>query len=125
MADEEEKHIQVLSDQFRAVQGRGAFVPLGTDDELSESFATAVLSDRLKKDISAAGFEAAAVAAAMTLERDAVRLYTTRAEAALDVQEKELYQWLADWETGHLEFLSRVEHEITEAVWNDNHFWPL
>lgn len=125
MAEEEDRHIQVLSDQYRAVQGRGAFVPSGAEGEGSGSFATAVLNDRLKKEISAASFEAASIAAAMTLERNAVRLYADRARAAPDAQERALYQWLAEWETEHLEFLSRVEHEVTEAVWNDNHFWPL
>ena len=61
----------------------------------------------------------------MGLEERAIKLYSQRAKAADDPQEKALYQWLADWETQHLESLARIDREITEAIWNDNNFWPF
>lgn len=125
MADEEERHVQVLSEQYRAHQGTGAFAPHRTGAESPETFASAVLTERLKREIAAAGFEAAAVAAALTMERDALRFYAQRAASAPDPEERALYQWLADWEAGHLDFLARLDHDVTEAVWNDNHFWPF
>ena len=36
-----------------------------------------------------------------------------------------LLQLLAGWEREHLDFLTRVDRAVVEAVWNDNHFWPL
>ncbi len=125
MAEEEDKHIEILSAQYRAYRERGAFDPAPRQDSPSDDFASQILSDRLKQQIEAATFEAAAIAAAMTMERDAIRVYGARAKAATDPEEKVLYQWLADWEAEHLEFLTRVDRELIEEIWNDNHFWPL
>jgi rubrerythrin len=125
MADEEDEHVQILSDQYRAYQGTGAFVAVAADDHPSGAFASAILSERLKREVSAADFEAAAIAAAMSMERDAIRAYSERAESAADAGEKALYRWLADWEKEHLDFLARVDRQITEAAWNDAGFWPM
>lgn len=125
MAEEEEEHVRVLSEQYRVVQSRGAFAPRGKTATPSADFASEVLGERLKGEIAAAGFEAAAVAAALSMERKAVRFYSERAGAAADPEERALYQWLADWEAEHLEFLARLDREVTEEAWNDNHFWPF
>ena len=125
MAEEEEKHIQALSEQYRAHHRGSSFIPSVREDRTSDAIATAVLSERLKAEISAAGFEAAAIGAAMSMEREAVRVYSERARAATDPEEKGLYLWLLAWENEHLDFLAKVDREVTEAVWYDAHFWPL
>ena len=125
MADEEDKHVQILSDQYRAYQTRGTFAQPSKDSGASTAFASAVLTERLKREMTAASFEAAAIGAAMAMERGAIQLYARRAETAPGPEEKALYQWLADWEAEHLAFLANVDRDLTEAIWNDNHFWPL
>jgi rubrerythrin len=75
--------------------------------------------------IAAADFEAAAVSAAMAMEKRAIRLYSERADGAEDPAEKALYRWLADWEKTHLDSLARVDRALTERVWNDNQFWQF
>jgi len=125
MADEEDRHIEVLSAQYREYQHSGAFSPPAVGDQPAAGLAPAVLSERLQREIAAATFEAAAVSAAMAMERNAIRLYSDRSQAATDLEEKALYQWLAGWEREHLDFLTRVDRAVVEAVWNDNHFWPL
>ena len=125
MAEEEDKHIQVLSEQFRTYREKGTFAAGIRDHKPSPDFASAVLSERVKGEIAAADFEAAAIAAALSMERNAVRAYSERAAAATDPEEKALYRWLAEWETAHLEFLAKVDRELIEEVWNDSHFWPL
>ena len=124
MADEEKKHVSTLSDQYRHYQQNQAFAAVALTDG-GEEVAVQVLTERIKGKIAAAGFEAAAVAAAMAMEERAIKLYATQAEQADDPQEKALYQWLAQWERGHLKMLSHIDREITEAVWNDNQFWPF
>jgi len=125
MAREEEEHIAVLSEQYRAYQSHGAFSPRPDGLQPSADLSSSVLGQRLIQTISAAGFEAAAVAAALSMERSAIRVYAERAESAQDPEERELYRWLADWEAEHLAFLGRVDRELTESAWNDNRFWPL
>jgi len=125
MAEEEDHHIEVLAEQYREYQRRGTFSSRKETDQAMAPLAGAVLSERLQEEISAATFEAAAISAAMAMERNAVRLYGERAEVAVDPDEKALYEWLASWEKEHLEFLAKVDRAVVEAVWNDNHFWPL
>ncbi len=126
IANEEQEHIRFLSDQFRHYQKHHSFMNLEShtgrpDDEV----AAQVLSEEMKGQISAAGFEAAAISAAMDFESKAVELYSSRAEAATDENEKALYSMLADWERGHHQWLARIDKELREQVWYDNNFWPF
>ena len=124
MADDEVSHVEILSEQYKAYKKTGKFKPRALDGTQAQ-VAAAVLSDELKAGIAAAGFESAAVSAAMGMEERAIKLYSQRAEQAADPQEKALYQWLAAWETEHLEYLAKIDKEVTEAVWHDNSFWPF
>ena len=124
MAAEEVRHVQILSDQYKAVKAKGQFIAPsieGTPTEVAEN----VLADSLKTRISAAGFESAAISAAMGMEERAIKLYAQRAAEADDPEEQRLYKWLAEWEGKHLEYLARIDREVTEAIWNDNSFWPF
>lgn len=124
MAQDEVSHVEILSEQYRAYKKTGKFQPRALDGT-QEQVSAAVLTDELKAGIAAAGFESAAVSAAMGMEEKAIRLYSQRAEQAADPQEKALYQWLAAWETEHLEYLAKIDKEVTETIWHDNSFWPF
>lgn len=124
LAEDEISHVQILSEQYKSYKKDGAFVEMDRTAS-NESVASAVLTETLKQRIAGAGFESAAISAAMGMEERAVKLYSQRAETATDPQEKALYKWLAEWETQHLEFLAAIDREVTEALWNDNSFWPF
>ena len=125
MADEETAHVQILSDQFRFYQAHRKFRPAAPQDGGEFATATEILTGDLKRQISAADYEAAAIAAAMSMEQNAIQVYGRRAAEAQDPDEKALYRWLAEWETAHLDFLAKIDRELTEEIWNDNHFWPF
>ena len=125
MAEEEIKHIKVLSDQFKAYQDNNKFDPGDFNDDHSADVASNVLTREMKAEIAAADFEAAAISAAMSMEERAIKLYSDRAEEASDSNEKALYSWLAKWEMQHLKFLSDIDRELREEIWNDNSFWPF
>ena len=125
MAQEEIRHVDILESQFASYVQNQQFLPIAPEDKENKPVAPLVLSQEVKLQIANADFEAAAISAAMLLEERAVALYSQRAEAAQDPAEETLYQWLADWERGHLSFLARLDHEIKEAIWNDNNFWPF
>ena len=125
LAGEEENHMRILSKQFKAYQGNKQF-NAGQFDENHESGVTSqVLSKEIKSEISAADYEAAAIAAAMSMEEKAVKLYSDRAAATTDPNEKALYNWLAKWETQHLNFLADIDRDLMEDIWYDQNFWPL
>ena len=126
MAEEEEEHIKFLSKQFINYEKTKKF--LKPDDHVEspeEEIAMRVLTDSMKKEISAASFEAAAISAAMDFETRAVKVYSDRAEEATDPNEKALYKMLADWEKSHQHFLHEINEELKADIWNDNSFWPF
>jgi rubrerythrin len=58
------------------------------------------------------------------LEEKAVAYYSSRANETSDPLEKDLYQWLADWEKTHFDLLLAIDNELKEQVWYDQQFWP-
>jgi rubrerythrin len=124
LAEDELSHVQILSEQYKSYKKDGKFMELPREFS-NESVADAVLTDALKQRIAGAGFESAAISAAMGMEERAIKLYSQRADETSDPEEKALYGWLTEWETQHLEFLAAIDKGITETLWNDNSFWPF
>ncbi len=127
MADEEDDHVRQLSEQFKHYQQHKTFSakPYVAEDAEEHEAATKVLTEKIKGEIEAASFEAAAISAALQFEKRAIELYAERAKTAEDPQERALYQWLSTWEVDHLDTLNKLDKELTESVWGDNAFWPL
>jgi len=125
MADEEIKHVEILTEQFKAYSLNKEFIPESNLEGPRGSIASKVLTEELKEEISAAGYEAAAISAAMAMEKNAIKLYSSRAAEAADPNEKALYKWLVEWEVQHLNFLAAIDKELTEQIWYDNNFWPF
>ena len=125
MADEETKHVKFLSEQYVSYEKNHAFMKVVLPDLANEGFAKLILTEDMKQKISAAGFEAAAIAAAIDFEKRAIDVYARQAEATSDPNERDLYLWLSDWEKGHLKVLSDMDNELKEKIWNDNQFWPF
>jgi rubrerythrin len=117
LAEEEKKHAEMLAER-----GGPAAAARGT---VPDTLARLVLSGEIRKQIGAASYEAAAISAAIDMENKAVALYSQRAGQAADPAERDLYQWLADWERGHQRFLARIHQELLEEIWQDSGFWPF
>jgi len=124
MAAEEEKHIEILSKHYQSMVRDGKLSNIKYDEK-PINVSTAVLTKKIRDEISAADYEAAAVAAAMAMEDNAVKFYSQQAASADNPLEKELFDWLANWEKTHLQFLSDLDNELKESVWYDNQFWPV
>ena len=125
MADEEIKHVEILTEQFKAYRLNKEFTADSNLEDPHSSIDSKVLTEELKKEISAVDYEAAAISAAMDMEKNAIKLYSDRAAEATDPNEKALYKWLAEWEAQHLNFLAAIDKELTEQIWYDNNFWPF
>ncbi len=122
MANEEKLHVAWVEKQFAlAAKGR-AFAEIEMEDSPT---ADAVLTAKLKEEISAAGYEAAAISAAIALEENAIRIYSERAKETQDKEEKRMYETLVEFERQHLVMLLKINSEITQSVWFDNQFWPF
>ena len=125
MAAEEDEHINYLSKQFAYYQQHHEFMKNDDAGDVDDSAVMEILTEEIKNQVEAAGFEAAAISAAMDFETRAVKIYSDRAEAATDPHEKEMYQMLADWEKGHHHWLHKINEDLKEQIWYDNNFWPF
>lgn len=125
MAEEEEEHIAFLSKQFAEYEKSGKFSKNDVEEPVDDTEAVMILSEQMKKEISAAGFEAAAISAAIDFENRAIEVYQGRADEATDPNEKEMYQMLADWERTHHHLLHKLNEDLKEQIWHDNNFWPF
>jgi rubrerythrin len=125
MAGEEQTHIEFLSRQYLSYQKNREFVKDDFNGNANGSMADLILNDSLKKQISAASYEAAAISAAIDMETKAIEVYSQRAAETTDQNEKELFLWLADWEKGHHKVLNDLNEELKQSIWFDNQFWPF
>jgi len=125
MADEEDDHVRFLALQFKSYQEDGKFDPKVALNNDGVTVADEVLSRNIKDKISAASFEAAAIASAIDMENRAIAAYSERAKNAENEDERKFYHWLAEWERGHHKILFQLDEELKEKIWNDNNFWPF
>ena len=125
MADEEQLHEEFLSKQFAEYSKTQVLANITLPAENSNSIVNSILGKDMKKKISAAGFEAAAISAAIDMESNAIRIYGEYAAEAEDPNEKALFAWLSDWEKGHHKLLNQLDSELKESIWFDNSFWPF
>jgi rubrerythrin len=123
MAIEERLHARYLSEQYTNFLKNETFEFFEPTEP--HGVVEMILSDKVKQDILAAGFEAAAISAAIDMENKAIEVYSNRAVEATDPKEKKLYQWLADWEKGHHKILHELDEQLKEKIWFDNQFWPF
>ena len=124
MAEEEDEHIDFLVKQFKNFSHTNKFLKNEEPPE-EDNAAVEILTEKVKGEISAAGFEAAAISAAIDFENRAIEVYSNRAKEATDTNEKQMYQMLADWEKTHHQLLYRLNEDLKEQIWNDNNFWPF
>jgi rubrerythrin len=124
LLEEEEKHINTLNKQFSLVS-KGKDFDTGELDKVEDITAKTVLSQGIVKGISAAGYEAAVIAAALEFEKNAVKYYGDLEAAASSPEENKLFNWLVKWETEHMTMLAKIDDDLKEQIWYDNSFWPL
>ena len=125
MADEEQIHIQFLSEQYSSIEKFRSFREQPLPVPSGDGIASMILNEDIIKRISSAGFEAAAISAAIDMEKKAIEIYSAQAEETVNAHEKTLYRWLANWEKGHLKVLHELDNELKEKIWYDNNFWPF
>ncbi|MFC2157647.1 ferritin family protein [Acidobacteriota bacterium] len=124
LAQEEVKHIQILTDQYSLMKKGEEFDLSGLDD-VAFSASDEIITEDLVKEVFGAGYEAAVISAALSFEKNAVQFYSQQAVNAGGGKEREFFQWLTKWEKTHLYMLAKLDNEIKEQIWYDNQFWPL
>lgn len=124
MAEEEKRHEEALSLHYSSLVRDGSLAAVTTMGQASD-ISGEILSRKVISEIDSAGYEAAAISAAMAMEASAEQFYRERASEAGSGIERNLFNWLADWEHGHLEMLAQMDRALMEKIWFENSFWPV
>jgi rubrerythrin len=124
LVEEEKSHVDILNKQY-ALVSKGKPMNLSGLGDMKGTTIGSVLSEKIVKGISGAGYEAAVIAAALEFEKNAVKYYGAQEAEAKTDEEKKFYNWLVKWETGHMTMLAKIDNDIKEQIWYDNSFWPL
>lgn len=124
MAKEEQTHIEQLSEQYLHFKQHNTFLVKDFPSE-DLGFVEKIMTRDIMKQIDAAGFEAAAISAAIDFETKAIEVYTQSALEATDPAQRSIFFWLAEWEKGHHKILNQLNEELKEEIWYDNNFWPF
>ncbi|MDA3864902.1 MAG: ferritin family protein [Deltaproteobacteria bacterium] len=125
MAREEEEHRDILKNQLGFYSSEHKFKKDSWSSDKNSQVAGKIMNEKIIGSISAAGYEAAAIGAAINMEKAAVDLYSQRARESNDPVEKVLYKWLSEWESVHLTELQQMDKQLKESIWTDNNFWPF
>lgn len=125
LAEEEKDHIDFLSQQYAYYEKNNSFLQNKFIEKPNNTDITQILTPKIKNQIMAASFEAAAISAAIDFENRSIEIYSNRSKTSSDPYEKKMYQTLADWEKTHHRFLHRLNEDLKEKIWNDNKFWPF
>lgn len=120
LAKEEERHKEYLAKALAELLKKGEIGKISLPVDVT----AAVLTEEVKKEVEAAGFEAAAIYAGMALEERAVAFYSEKAKNAPEPL-AELYRSLARWEQTHLDLLAALDQDLRERIWHERGFWPL
>ncbi len=125
LAKDETRHRSELERQFRSMLKRGRWSAPRPLQQRDLRFKDPVIDASLKREVEGAWFDSAALHIGVLLERRAAGFYRRQAEAAKDSALRSLFQWLAEWEQGHMRRLLALERTVKEEIWNNAGFWPM
>jgi rubrerythrin len=118
LAEDERQHQEYLhqvAGHYRD-QGQAALQLPGSVPDRSE-FTSAVFTDEIRKQAEGADFEAGVLSIGMTIETNAIAVYTGAAKSAPEEQVRGFYQFLAIWERQHLIALQNAYKAIRSDFW--------
>jgi rubrerythrin len=125
LAKDEVKHRAELERQFRSILKQGKWKPPSPSKRAGLKFKDPVIDPSMKKDVNGVWFDSAALQIGLMLEKRAMQYYQRQAQSADDPDMKALFQWLWEWEGGHLKRLLALEKAMREEMWNESRFWPM
>lgn len=125
MSDDEFYHDRYLSKIYSNLNRSGIISKIDLTGSDIRKASRVVINNDLITKISSASYEAAAISAAIELEKKSIQLYSAQADNSTDSEEKNMFEFLRDWEKGHLDVLENINRELQDKVWFDNNFWPF
>lgn len=123
LARDELQHKAYLRDIGARYQAEGvsAFAVNRADTSMRQ-FADVLFTDRFREQARGAEFEVSALSIGMQLESNAMATFHAAARDAADVEVREFYKFLADWERQHLDALHGLFTAVRGEIFADAGF---
>jgi rubrerythrin len=126
LASDEVQHKAFITNVMGSYEDKGieAFNIRRRDPDL-KAFTDTIYSADFKAKADEAEFEMGVLSVGMTLETRAIEYFSGAAKHADEAEVRDFYQFLADWEKGHLEALQKLYGGIREDYWAEGGFSPF
>ncbi|MFO7652839.1 MAG: ferritin family protein [Candidatus Krumholzibacteriia bacterium] len=125
LARDEEDHVRVLQVQYRSLVEDGRVDLTRVHPAEVDHGSGKIVDDQFKRSLKRGTFEMAVIGIGCDLEQKAIRYYKEQAAQTHDRDLKQLFEWLVEWEDGHLEQLLELEKFYQDAYWADQGFSPM
>ncbi len=126
LAHDEVQHQAFLKEVLRGYDEKGteAFRFNARIGEMT-AFTAKIFTDQFRQQAAGAEFEVAALSIGMTLETRAIEYFAGAAKTATDNDVRSFYEFLAEWERGHLDALSSLYSSVRADYWAESGFAPF
>ena len=125
LAGDERVHKDFLEKNYRSLLKQGQWSVPATPENLTPLDHTDIITPDFIKRVKGGSFEMAVIATGVELERSAIEYYHRQAEECPDETAKKTFQFLAEWEKGHLEALGDLERQMRDQYFADVGFTPF
>jgi rubrerythrin len=78
-----------------------------------------------RRSLQFGSMELSVVSLGANLEARAISFYKNAAEKTEDPEGRKVFQWLVDWEDGHLKWMRWLEEDLTQRFWAEQGFSPM
>ncbi len=126
LARDEVQHKAFITSVMGSFEDKGieAFNIQRRDPNL-KAFTDTIYTPDFKAKADGADFEMGVLSVGMTLEQRAIEYFSGAAKHATEAEVRDFYQFLADWEKGHLEALQKLYGGVREDFWAEGGFAPF
>ena len=125
LADDEQAHKEFLEKNYRSLLAQGEWSVPATPENLTPLDHSDIITPDFLRRVKGGAFEMAVIAAGVELERSAIEYYRTQARECPDETGRTTFEFLAQWEKGHLESLQELERQMRDQYFSDLGFSPL
>ena len=125
LAEDEMKHYNALQQQYKSIIEANKWQNLDLGKASAFEGESPIFSREIKERVKGRHFEVTALSIGALLEKNSIDFYRKMKEKSDDPAAKELFGQLEQWETIHLQAITRQLDLIKEDYWNEQRFTPL
>jgi rubrerythrin len=122
LAQDEAMHKQFLERNYQGLLREGRWTVPASPEALTPLDHSDVITPAFLKRVKGGAFEMAVIATGVELERSAIEYYRRQAAACPDESARATFEFLADWEVGHLDALAQLEARMRDEYFAEQGF---